>query len=572
MFFVCSRAHAQWNNQGSEALKVGNIDEAIACFTKAIAISPNTATYYSSRSAVLLQKGDAANALKDAESCLRLDPNSAIGHVQKGDALCAMKQYDDAIGVYTHAIQKFPDKARSLSEKLTKTQLSRDSVASNFLPLHSSQASMIAFMNKHKQAMQADGLSDFNLSAKFALELQIHALQNQLDLVNSLGQKTDEQKMQILFQLVDKDEDNAVDARDLADALRKRNSALNFGQSIDRAISFVAAFDEDKDAMLSFTEFKAFILSFTDSLGVTFDEIAEFLILQNLFSQTGFGKEEDDEAARVEADINQAVKEQETVFDSMADPRMAAIFNLFDKDGSGNCDFQEVAVGLFRLTNDMEEAVKTAVSVLLTIEQEESRTIDYEQFSRLILSFVAATGLHFEDAADNMTLAMMREPQVSEEDVDMLRAGQEIYEDTVAMQELEQEASEVTNALQYGRLQKLYDLWNTAADEGISFEELMAGLRKFQAATGIDECAQQTATILIGFDEDGDQKLNRAEFANAMIKYAKAIKADLHVLVNFMCVVSVMDSTCPMGEAALLQAVSPKTAKKGTNAAQEMAE
>ena len=56
--------------------------------------------YYSNRSAAYLSKGDASNALQDAEQCITINPSWAKGYSRKGAALHALKQYDDALAAY----------------------------------------------------------------------------------------------------------------------------------------------------------------------------------------------------------------------------------------------------------------------------------------------------------------------------------------------------------------------------------------------------------------------------------------------------------------------------------------
>ena len=41
-------------------------------------------------------------------------------------------------------------------------------------------------------------------------------------------------------------------------------------------------------------------------------------------------------------------------------------------------------------------------------------------------------------------------------------------------------------------------------------------------------------------DVDGDQALDREEFAAAMVNYADAMNTDLHQLIDFMCVVTAL--------------------------------
>jgi stress-induced-phosphoprotein 1 len=56
-----------------------------------------------------LSKGDAINALEDAEACLGLNPDFAKGYSRKGAALHALKRYNDAINAYQKGLNKFPN-------------------------------------------------------------------------------------------------------------------------------------------------------------------------------------------------------------------------------------------------------------------------------------------------------------------------------------------------------------------------------------------------------------------------------------------------------------------------------
>lgn len=64
--------------------------------------------YFSNRSAAYLKKGDAHNALEDANSCIGLNPKFAKGYSRKGAALHALKRYNDSIKSYEDALVMFP--------------------------------------------------------------------------------------------------------------------------------------------------------------------------------------------------------------------------------------------------------------------------------------------------------------------------------------------------------------------------------------------------------------------------------------------------------------------------------
>jgi stress-induced-phosphoprotein 1 len=67
--------------------------------------------YFSNRSAAYLKKGDAHNALEDANACIGLNPDFTKGYSRKGAALHALKRYNDSISAYEEGLKKFPDDA-----------------------------------------------------------------------------------------------------------------------------------------------------------------------------------------------------------------------------------------------------------------------------------------------------------------------------------------------------------------------------------------------------------------------------------------------------------------------------
>lgn len=299
-------------------------------YSKAIELDKTNHIYFSNRSAAYLTKNDATKALDDANTCLELNPDFEKGYSRKGAALQGLKKFDEAIAVLEEGVAKFPENS-NLQKELATVKLVKDSGSSMAQTARSSKASMMAAGSRKKKAAESENLSSFVQETKFALELQIFALQAQLDLVNGLAALTDEEKMRLMFQIVDTDHDKKIDARELADAIKRHNADLTFAESVDRAINYVAAFDDDHDARLDFQEFTNFLNTLADTLGVDFHEIAELLILQNLFSDTGTTEIEGIAGEIAAEAIDATVLEKEVVFDVMSDPRMVSLFALFDK-------------------------------------------------------------------------------------------------------------------------------------------------------------------------------------------------------------------------------------------------
>merc|ERR1712151_166895 len=95
--------------KGNAALQVKNYSLAIEHYTSAINIDGTNHLLYSNRSAAYLSKGDAQNALDDANVCLGLNPNFSKGFSRKGAALHTLKRYNDAITTFKEGLSKFPN-------------------------------------------------------------------------------------------------------------------------------------------------------------------------------------------------------------------------------------------------------------------------------------------------------------------------------------------------------------------------------------------------------------------------------------------------------------------------------
>jgi stress-induced-phosphoprotein 1 len=108
---------ASFKDEGNKLLQQGKFEEAIAAYTQAIELDGSDHIFYSNRSAAYLSKGDAANALADAEQCMVINPDFVKGYSRKGAALHALKRYEDALDCYDSGLSKAPTDAGLLNGK-----------------------------------------------------------------------------------------------------------------------------------------------------------------------------------------------------------------------------------------------------------------------------------------------------------------------------------------------------------------------------------------------------------------------------------------------------------------------
>ncbi|KAI9918788.1 hypothetical protein PsorP6_011333 [Peronosclerospora sorghi] len=115
---------ADWKAKGNAALSSGNAQEAVDCYTKAIALDASDHVFYSNRSAAYLSLDDATHALEDADRCIQTKPDWAKGYSRKGAALHALKRYDEAKDAYNEGLKLDAANAACLSgmEEVKKAQ------------------------------------------------------------------------------------------------------------------------------------------------------------------------------------------------------------------------------------------------------------------------------------------------------------------------------------------------------------------------------------------------------------------------------------------------------------------
>lgn len=457
-FLFYSNSFTKSKNLGNEAFKTGEYAKAVELYSKAITLDGSNHIFYSNRSGAHLAQGDAFHALQDANECIKLAPEFIKGYTRKGSALHALHRFKDAINCLEEALVMFPGNdviKKHISELKKKKILVDETVRDNIAR---------ATASKQRQKEAPKSMSEFVQYSKALMELQIASLQAQLKLINALGEMPDEDKLELLFSFLDKDKDGFIDARELSDGIRKRNEGMTYAEGLDRSIKMVALFDTDGNAKLDPVEFKTLIDTMLSEMGISFHELSEYLIFQFLFSESGNDPIEDLVGELVSKEIDQAVVEKSKFYDALADDRMHALFHEFDMDGDGVVSFAEVALGLFRMTRDMEESAKVAVKLLCMLEKNDRRELTFHSFARLIMNFCAAGEFKFDDVADDLTLLMCQPTVVTEAELTELIIADAVYNMAIEMQEAAEEEEEVIDTLTYGRMHKLFDLWDENHD------------------------------------------------------------------------------------------------------------
>jgi Ca2+-binding EF-hand superfamily protein len=260
-----------------------------------------------------------------------------------------------------------------------------------------------------KQAQAPQGPSAFSQLSKEVIKMQILSLSMQLALLEDLETMNDDEKLAALFDILDKDGDGSLSAVELADGLRKIRGDVNFEQSIALAMERVAEFDKDGDGKFQLSEFKTYVDTLCEALGANFHELSEMLIISVVFNDVGNDDAEDFAAALIDEDVTAAIQEEEKLRKFMKDERMVALFHLFDSDMTGSVSFQEVVMGIYKITEDLDNAAATAVAALLVFDEDGSQTLDYAEFTKFILQLIAASDAPYNEAIFTLTEAAAKD-------------------------------------------------------------------------------------------------------------------------------------------------------------------
>ncbi|XP_010549063.1 PREDICTED: outer envelope protein 64, chloroplastic [Tarenaya hassleriana] len=108
--------------KGNQAFKERQWPKAIGCYSEAIKLSGNNATYYSNRAAAYLELGSFIQAEADCTKAIAIDKKNVKAYLRRGTAREMLGYYKEAIDDFGHALVLEPNNKRAAqsAERLRK--------------------------------------------------------------------------------------------------------------------------------------------------------------------------------------------------------------------------------------------------------------------------------------------------------------------------------------------------------------------------------------------------------------------------------------------------------------------
>jgi tetratricopeptide (TPR) repeat protein len=111
----------EWTDKGSYLSSLGHLDQALACYDRALELDPTFHIAYGNKGQDLARLGKDEQAIACYREALSIEPDFHFARARLGEALADIERYDEALETFDRLIQRWPaspigwaGKARSL--------------------------------------------------------------------------------------------------------------------------------------------------------------------------------------------------------------------------------------------------------------------------------------------------------------------------------------------------------------------------------------------------------------------------------------------------------------------------
>ena len=523
------------------------------------------------------------------------------------------------------------------------------------------RAAMVASASLDQASREARiGVEDFVSLSKQRIELESHILDTQTHFVEIFAKEmTPNQRMQLLFDVIDEDGSGIVNLDEFSQALRKMEyQHLKVMREILPLVERNAAFFEESGLKgFNYEAFAALLREHCADSKSTLSDFLNVLVSQICFYEKK-GEELLYEAVTIllgsppEVDVyanglsfaawaNLSPKVQQRRADiarAREEARMLLVFDVMDHYRKGRVPLRDVVKHTIRYAEYWE--MNTAQQqVLFMMQKHDDVVLEYPGFSEFLRNIDVTLGptVSVIDLCNAITLSICRQ-DVTDEDMkhffvdvaenrvlfsgastkstcsngtsDSISTGNSIDNsnnskisaststsastiqsdnniDGIIPAETEKDktsdsasdngdelmvefpwveaahrASINTTPTDFGKLSRLFDLWDVDHNGTLDLSEIALGIRKFQQNSPKPMSAAVKASIdaLVYCDKDHDNRLDREEFAALIMRLAQICSTDVRRLVDYMVVNAALEDNNAT-DVAFIQTLLPQSKK-----------
>jgi len=232
-----------------------------------------------------------------------------------------------------------------------------------------------------------------------------------------------DERMQSLFLLFDKDHDSTVDFKEVAIGLYPLTKSMQ--ESTKNATSLLLLMDRDDQRVLSYESFAKLILAVAAAWGMTFDQLADKLIQARENGDENTISEEAmqeiivaEEAYARAAEKRKEDDERKKTLDALSYSRTARLFELWDENGDGTIDFEELIHGLRRYqkargVKNCHDVEKDAL-MIMGHDKDSNQALDPEEFAHAMANYAEAVKTDLHELIDFMCVVSSKSDNAHE--------------------------------------------------------------------------------------------------------------------------------------------------------------
>ena len=331
----------------------------------------------------------------------------------------------------------------------------------------SRHAAVVAAASIEKMLETTERTSDMVTLQRQLIEFEMCSQASQLAFLDVMVRMNDDLKLATLFELFDDDSSGDVSAEELGLCLQKMDKSKSFRESLDAAILSLLSFDANEDGMMDIHEFGLFLTDLVVSLQCPFSDLAQLMAMRVAFEDHGTSVLDAGIVALLQ-DCSEALISPQAYNEAVTEVRMLLLFQVLDYDQKQLVRFEDFVKSLVNVAKDMDEIPRQAL--LMCDSRNADRMLDYDQFSELLLNVVAAGNFAFHEVPNSMTLAICKNTG-TKNDLAALFLGDDIFNISMDDNKHEKSQSEIDNALEYGRMSRLFDLWDLDHSGTLEYSE-----------------------------------------------------------------------------------------------------